>query len=457
MKSELLANNTLPLRQSILNTHKNMKQIAILFLCCLFVVACSDDDKNEEPILVTNVVVTDADKVFKPGETITITAQGFRENDQFIVDVRWPLEEPSGPIKEGYAVSNPIVKEQTPTSITFLVPGHYPAATLKMFLVRGDKKMTLCTVSVADGQAPKELQLYGITNSRSMNGHPRGIQQIDLTTGRTTDIVSFADGEDFTLAVNTPGNYTLCGLLKQGGETSIGKFDLSMRYWKSGASEAPLTFCTGVGSQIFAINQLNEKNLILSSVNTSALSRNNEVPPPTIQIPDGFKPQSLSRYIGVLSSDGYLLLSADNGDGTFSPVTIGVHGRDYNMDVYDPIKTDALIPFWIVAQKEKTDAASGYTIVSGFVLSKPDGSGIELRLWNTTTNSLDEPFAVYPYANKLVSIATHFTEDLKTQEIYMLIEGRENGGLIEIYDLQKKEWRNFPNFGFPYSEILFAR
>lgn len=89
-----------------------MKQIAILFLCCLFVVACSDDDKNEEPILVTNVVVSDANKVFKPGEAITITAQGFQENDQFIVDIRWPLEEPSGPIKEGYAVSPPSSKRK---------------------------------------------------------------------------------------------------------------------------------------------------------------------------------------------------------------------------------------------------------------------------------------------------------------------------------------------------------
>lgn len=435
-----------------------MKQIAILFLSCLLIAACSDDDKNEEPILVTNVVVSDADKVFKPGETITITAQGFQENDQFIVDVRWPLEEPSGPIKEGYSVSNPIVKEKTNTSITFLVPGHYPAATLKMFLVRGNKKMTLCTVAIADGQAPKELQLYGITNSRSMNGHPRGIQQIDLTNGTPTDIIRFADGEDFTLAINASGSWSLHGIHTQDGHylpNSV--FDLSMHYWKSGASKAPLTFCTGTGSQIFAINQLNEKNLILSNVNTSALSRNNEIPSPTIQIPDGFNPQSLSHYIGVLSSSGYLLLSADNGDGTFSPVTIGVNGRDYNMDVYDPIKTDALIPFWIVARKERTDATGAYTIVSGFALSKPNGGGTELRLWNTTTNSLDEPFAVYPYANKLVSIATHFTEDLKTQEIYMLIEGRENGGLIEIYDLQKKEWRNFPNFGFPYSEILFAR
>lgn len=438
-----------------------MKQIAILFLSCLLVAACSDDDKNEEPILVTNVVVTDADKVFKPGEAITITAQGFRENDQFIVDVRWPLEEPSGPIKEGYAVSPPIVKKKTSTSITFLVPGHYPAATLKMFLIRGDKKMTLCTVSVADGQAPKELQLYGITNSRSMNGHPRGIQQIDLTTGRTTDIVSFADGEDFTLAVNAPGDYTLCGLLKQGGKTFIGKFDLSIKALAKqyNTSELPITFFTRANT-IWAVQQLDEKNLIINKVNTSPLTRLNNVvePAPRFEIPAGFKPETLSGYAGI-SVESKILFSADNGNGTFSPVVFNINSGNakYDIQVFDPIQADALIPFWIAVPKVAPNPDNSYVIACGFALCNSKANKTELRLWNTTTNSLNEPFAVYPYANKLVSIATHFTEDLKTQEIYMLIEGRENGGLIEIYDLQKKEWRNFPNFGFPYSEILFAR
>lgn len=433
-----------------------MKQLSILFLCCLLLTACSDDDKNEESILVTDIVVSDADKVFKPGETITITAQGFQEGDQFIVDMRWPLDDPSGPIKEGSGVSIAVIKKQTSESISFLVPGHCPAATLKLLLVRDDKQMALCKVSVADGQAPRELQLYGITNSRSMTDHPRGIQHIDLATGTPADVATLAPGEDFSLVVNAPGNYTLCGLLKQDGKTSTRTFDLSTRHWDSNTSYSPLTFCSR-GPSIYAVQHLNEKNLTIYSVNTSPFTRATPAPAnPTFPIPDGFKPESLSRYTGV-STASYMLFAADNGNGSFSPVIFDLRSAKYDIHVFDPIQADALIPFSIVIPKQAPNPENINTVAVGFALCNSKANKTELRLWNTTTNSLEEPLAIYPYGNKLVSIATRFTEDLKTQEIYMLIEGRESGGLIGIYNLQKKEWRNLPNSGFPYSEILFAR
>lgn len=435
-----------------------MKQLAILFLCCLLFTACSDDDKNQDPILVTNIVVSDADKVFEPGDAITITAQGFQENDRFLVDMRWPLDEPSGPIKEGSSITPPIIKAQTPQSITFLVPGHRPAATLKMLLMRGDKQMTLCQVSVVDGQAPKELQLYGITNSRSMNSHPRGIQHIDLATGTPTDVVQLAQGEDFSLVVNSLGNYTLCGLLKQDGKTSIGNFDLSMDYWKdSNSSFIPLTFFN-VGNDILAIRRIDEKNLTIHSVNTSPLSRSASTPesPALLPIPDGFKPESLSRYKGT-GVGSTILFAADNGNGTFSPVALDLHIANSAIHLFDPIQADALIPFWVSLPKEKANAEIKHVTVGAFALAKPEaaGGGTELRLWNSITNSLEEPFATFP--NQVRSIAPHFSEDMKTQELYVLFDTQRGDGIIQVYDMIKKEWRSFPNFNFPYSEILFAK
>lgn len=432
-----------------------MKQIAILFLFCLLLSACSDD-KNEEPILVTNIVVTDADKVFKPGETITITAQGFLENDRFMVDIRWPLDEPSGPIKEGSQVSNPIGEVRTDNSITFLVPGHNPAATLKLLLMRGDKTMTLCQVSVADGQAPKELQLYGITNANAMNGHPRGIQHIDLTTGIPTDVVTLAQGEDFSLVTNVPGNYTLCGLLKQDGKTSIGSFDLSTSHWKSNASSSLLTFGNGAG-EVFAIAQADEKNLTIYAVNTSYLTRLNMPAPanPTFPIPAGFKPETLSRYTGVMNGSS-MLFSADNGDGTFSPVVFDLRSGKYAIRIFDPIQADALIPFKFTIPKEAPNPDNSYKTVCAFAVvnqSKPNGT--ELRLWNAAQNTLEASFATFP--NPARSIAPHYSEDMKTQELYVLFDSNQSGSIIEIYDILKKEWRPFRNFGFPYSEILFAK
>lgn len=432
-----------------------MKQIAILFLFCLLFTACSDD-KNEEPILVTNIVVTDADKVFKPGETITVTAQGFRENDRFMVDIRWPLDEPSGPIKEGSQVSNPIGEVRTDNSITFLVPGHNPAATLKLLLMRGDKTMTLCQVSVADGQAPRELQLYGITNARSLSAHPRGIQHIDLTTGIPTDVATLSQAEDFSLVTNVPGNYNLCGLLKQDGKTSIANFDLSTSHWKSNASSSLLTLGNG-GNEIFAIAQADEKNLTIYAVNTSYLTRSNMPAPanPTFPIPAGFKPETLSRYTGVMNGGGSMLFSADNGNGTFSPVVFDLRSGKYAIHIFDPIQADALIPFRIAIPKEAPNPDNSYKTVSAFAVVSKSSNSTKLCLWNAAQNTLEASFATFP--NPARSIAPHYSEDMKTIELYVLFDTNQSGGIIEIYDILKKEWRPFRNFGFPYSEILFAK
>ena len=437
-----------------------MKQLSILFLSlfCMLIAACSDDDKEQEPILVTNVVVTDADKVFKPGETITITAQGFREGDQFIVDMRWPLDEPSGPIKEGSSVSNPIDLKRTGNSVSFIVPGHCPAATLKLLLIRSDKTMPLCNVSVASGQGPKELQLYGITNSRSMAEYPHGIEHIDLTTVEITKVTQFLEGEDFSLALNIPGSWALTGRLEKSGEYTLANYDLSTNSWSNTSGGQLITLCQST-NQLYSIYQKDENTLAINSFTPTIYTRlNNQIPSPsapTCKLPEGMKAKALSSNKGIQMTANQLLFSADNGDGTFSPTIMRFVNGEFKMETFAPIQADNLIPFWVVLPKEEANNKMSYSRVCGFaVVSKSKPNGTELRLWNTDSNTLEAPFATYPNAAR--SIATHFTEDLKSQELYLLTEGRDGAGMIHIYDLQKKEWRMF-SFGFPYSEIVFAR
>lgn len=63
----------------------------LFLLLGLLLAACSSDDKDEQPILVTNVVMPASGTVFKPGEKVTIMAKGFQDNDEIMFDIRWPL------------------------------------------------------------------------------------------------------------------------------------------------------------------------------------------------------------------------------------------------------------------------------------------------------------------------------------------------------------------------------
>lgn len=179
------------------------------------------------------------------------------------------------------------------------------------------------------------------------------------------------------------------------------------------------------------------------------------------QLPEGLKAESLSRYPCVQMSDGNILLSADNGDGTFSPVVLdGRNVEEKSIYVGEPIQAVALIPFWIVKPVEGMGTAK-YTRVSGYIVSKrhgatiADGDGTELRLWNPITMTLDKPFTTFP--NAACSVATLVSDDFKKQELYILFEGSRNGRLLEVYDWLKKDWRSLNLSGFSYSEIVLAR
>ena len=78
-----------------------MKKNYLFLLLGLLLAACSSDDKDEQPILVTNVVMPASGTVFKPGEKVTIMAKGFQDNDEIMFDIRWPLQDEV--LHEGYA------------------------------------------------------------------------------------------------------------------------------------------------------------------------------------------------------------------------------------------------------------------------------------------------------------------------------------------------------------------
>ena len=435
----------------------------LMIMCVLFVFIGCDDENEKELPFVTNVSIADADKIFRPGDAVVVKAEGFLESDDIRLNIKWILSEESSFLKEGYAIGEcAVVIERSSTSIRFLAPGHYPASRVEILLHRQGKTMLLGEISVADGQSPEELQLYGIINSRSNTSKPYGIDHIDLKTGAVTEIKHFTEGEDFSLITNIPGSWKLCGLLKRDSKSFTAFYDLSMNYWQYEESLRPVTFCT-TGNEVLVAYQIDDETLSVRNISGTFFSRTLPSPPPPLfKLPEGIKPEALSLYPGIfLRKENAILLSADNRDGTFSPLILNLSTQC--VSVCPSVKAKVLIPFGMAVQKGGKGSISQSAIrknddfeyVAGYVVSGENGEGTKLCLWNMHTMKMEAPFAVFP--NLARSVSTSFMGDLKTQKIYFLFDTNRGGRLIYTYALDTKEWNALSNIGFPYSEIVLAR
>ena len=487
-----------------------MKKIHFLLLISLLLAACSDDDKEKQPAFVTNITISDAGKTFNPGDAVTVKADGLQSGDQIILDIYWPIADnplfpegysrytravtteqttnsitflapghwpasrvemfleragqlqPLGQISVAdgqspeepylYGITNSVTTEQTTNSITFLAPGHWPASRVEMFLERAGQLQPLGQISVADGQSPEEPYLYGITNSHAIYTPtvPRGITRIDLVTQEISEVIQFHDDEDFHLAANIPGTNILCGIREKDGSSFIDGYDLCMHYWCNPVERNAITICSDFNNTV-SLEMAGDKLLTYCSISYPVYTRLN-MPPihtPEIPLPDGLKPESLSRYPGVIA-DVHMLLSANNGDDTFSPVVIDIAKE--KMHCYDPIKAEALIPFRIM--EPSPENPNSLQCKGGYIVSRANGGDTQFCLWDTTAGNLKEPFATYP--NAVRSAAMYYSKDGQTRKLYVQFAGYREGDFIETYDFQTKEWRMFM-FYVPFAEILLAR
>ena len=426
-----------------------MKKIYLFLLFGLLLAACVKDD-DKQPILVTDIVMPAAGTVFNPGDKVTIKAQGFQTDDDVMFEIYWPLPDEPALNYQGYARGVlPVMLEQTATSITFLAPGHYPASTTKILLRRAGDIMTLGEIAVSNGQAPEEFQLYGITNSHSDTGYKNCIQHVDLAQANPTDIVELAeDQKDFSCVVNTPESQRLCGIQTKDGVRKVYCYDLSMRYWQNMRLQNILTLCSNIDNSITAVEQISPYEVMLVSVATSYTR--DYFPDYRYELPANIKPEALTRYPGVQSSASQLLLSADNGNNSFTPVVLDLQSR--KVHVGEQIQATALIPFQTITDK-KDNGTTEYVRTGGYAIVKTDGQ-TELRLWDQATMTLKEPFATFP--NPARSI-TMLAEDTETLRLYVLFDTTRGGRLIYAYDLVSKAWQSVPGIGYPYSEIVMAR
>lgn len=432
-----------------------MKKIHLFLLLGLLLTACVKDDKDEQPIFVTDIVMPAEGTVFNPGDKVTIKARGFRENDRILLHGIWQM--PEAPGGEGYYISSANVTEMTATSLTFLAPGYYPPTTVEVKLQRtGDRTMTLGKISVADGRVPEEPQLYGIINDKSgVMGVPYAVERIDLETGMPTDMAYLENkSTDFSRVVGSSGSWAwgLIGIHTGDGNDKISFLDLSMRCWQEIASGPAITLgALGENGGIATIYKESESTLLVTGTNIISFTKAlNNTPKYTMYtLPEGMKPEAMSHYPCVLGFDGNLLLSADNGNGSFAPVVLDLQQGSGPARVGSSIKAAKLIPFWTVAPEEDRGTTK-YVRAAGYALVLPNNGGTELRLLNTTTMTLKEPFATFPQSAR--SIAT-LAKDMDMQKLYVLFD-TERSAQIKEYDMMTGEWNSIGDMEYAYEEIV---
>lgn len=77
-----------------------MRKLLLLLLFGAIFGACSD--KKVRPVLVTDIVMPPETWVFTPGDGVTVSAEGFEENDEIMFEICWE-EGAEGFAPNGYA------------------------------------------------------------------------------------------------------------------------------------------------------------------------------------------------------------------------------------------------------------------------------------------------------------------------------------------------------------------
>lgn len=322
-----------------------MRKIAV-FLLPILLAGCGLKVEHPAEELVTEVEMPAGER-FTPGDEVTVRAVGFEATDEIWFDIAWTdgTEDfaPNGTARGLRGT----VTDRTDTSISFLVPGHYPPATVSVLLFRSGVFQTLGTIRTGDG-VRHEISLHtlaatpggGTIVARYPMYGSADLREEVLTTDR-----------ELACVVGRIGPGTACGV----ADGQLVELDLVTRQ----------TTVSGEGCLL--AGAVSESTVAGLCSRDDRLCLSDGSLPYVWQLPEGVTADRIVRQPFAFAFNA-LLLAVRNDDGTLSPLVLPLSGTRALLG--PAVDSRTLLPYWML--RPAADNPSKWERVGGYAVLHDD-------------------------------------------------------------------------------------
>ena len=404
-------------------------------LCVVMVAAmigCNKAFVSEKELIISDASLQEEGKTLAPGDAIHLLGDGYRQTDNVMLSFSWETGDKLIPVGKASGIYAEIVSVE-PTRIEVLLPYRYPSARVDVTLMREGKTQDIGSLNTTDGQAPKDLRLYGIKD-RSVDGYI--LDENDL--GRKSFTADLSG--NIHSVVNVPRSFGLCGLTEEDGNRNAAflNFFTGKTEHLSGYAIALSKTPTNMIAALCCRDNVCTFNNLPVEFCADYMTKSSGTPipvQPTYKLPEGLKPEYFGDYPGTYSEkDGVCsyLFSANEGNGKWATVILGKGG----LRKIEELDADAVIPFCVGQD-------------AGYIITFEGGPSL-FRVVNAETGEMDQP--IYTY--KSVRILSAGVHPDRPDHILLNIA---SGNATQVQDLDWKTKTLSPVF-LPesYKEVLMA-
>ena len=404
-------------------------------LCAVMVAAiigCSKAFVSEKELIISDASLQEEGKTLAPGEVIHLLGEGYRQTDNVMLSFSWETGDKVIPIGQVSGVYAEIVSVE-PGSVEVLLPYRYPAARVDVTLTREGKTQEIGSLNITDGQAPKDLRLYGIKD-KSVDGYildENGLGRKSFTAVLSGNIHS---------VVNAPRSFGLCGLAEEDGNRSAVflNFFTGKTEHLSGYAIALSKTPTNMIAALCCRDNVCTFNNLPVEVCADYMTKSSGTPAPVqpkYDLPEGLKPEYFGDYPGTYSEKEGLysyLFSANEGNGKWATVIL----RKESLRKIEELDAAAVIPFRVGQD-------------AGYIITFEGGPSL-FRVVNAETGKMDQP--IYTY--KSVRVLSANVHPDRPDHILLNIA---SGIATQIQDLDWKT-KTLSPVSLPenYKEVLMA-
>lgn len=405
-------------------------------LCAVMVAAMIGCNKEafepEKELIISNASIQEEGKTLAPGDTIHLLGEGYRQTDNIMLSFSWETGDKVIPIGKASGIYAEIVSVE-PERIEVLLPYRYPAARVVVTIMREGETQEIGSLNITDGQAPKDLRLYGIKD-KSVDGYildENGLGRKSFTADLSGNIHS---------VVNIPRSFGLCCFTEEDGNRSAVflNFFTGKTEHLSGNVIALSKTPTNMIAALCCRDNVCTFNNLPVEVCADYMTKSSDTPAPVqpkYDLPEGLKPEYFGDYPGTYSEkDGLctFLFSANEGNGKWATVIL----RKDGLRKIEELDADAVIPFRVGQD-------------AGYIITFEGGPSL-FRIVNAETGEMDQP--IYTY--KSVRILSANVHPDRPDHILLNIT---YGNSIQIQDLDWKTKALSPvTLPEDYKEVLMA-